>query len=567
MRVGRPVVRECRLLPCALLIGCLTNVDPKSDEGGAVAAPEVDGEPRADHRQPSWVWTVPDGATGFRVRIDGSAWSALDVDTTWFTATSELADGEHLFEVAASDAEGLHGPSAAFTTSVVPVAREGDGFWRQDRAMATSPLGHPCAIARLTTSLDEVHAAQDAGADLIEIGLADAGASLVDLLADPALRAGDQVLLLDLDGTEPNAGSLQAVLDLLAEHRDDYARAGRHVVLRTPADQRAVLDMARGLLDGGSYLLLRPYIRFAVTFGRDEATRAQIIDAADRGAHLVDLEHRSPELMTLRTLLRARGVGVAVHGLPAAAGDVFAAALRESVDAVTTEAPVELVRAVVERPGALFHVDPSGDLDAAAESLPYLGTDGDNLSLAVNGDRQPLLRVGGDDDPLPGGRLVFDPAATRAGPLHDADTLPGGGVLVVLSVRLAETELPDDSIMTLVAKSDHSGWALDLENPEGADPTVMRFSVHAGGEYHYTTVPATRLSTTRAHLIIGAYDGDGEVSLWIDQDATGVAAVVASGGMATNDVPVLLGADPGSQYRYFFDGEINLALGQAWSPP
>jgi hypothetical protein len=540
-----------------------------------VAAPEVDGEPRADHRRPSWVWSVPDGATGFRVRIDGQAWAELDLDTTWFTAPTELEDGEHLFEVAASDREGLFGPSAAFATSVALVERAGDTYWRQDRALATSPLGHPCAIEQPAATLDEIHAAQEAGADLVEIDLVNAagrpaltgdGPSLADVLADPSLRAGDQILMLALEEAEADDAFIRALLDELAAHRDDYARAGRHLVLRARPDQQAGLDVARGLLDR-EHILLRPYVRFAVIFGRDEATRALVLAAADRGQDLIALEYRTPGLMTLRPLLRARGVGVAVHGLPAAAGDIFAAGLRESVDAVAVDAPASLIRTVIERPTALFQLDASGEEDEAADSLRYLDDDGASRSLAINDDGQPLLRVGGDDDPMPGGRLVFDPAATRAGPLHDADTVPGGGILLVLSLRLAETELPDDSIMTLMAKSDHSGWALDLSNPAGADPTVMRFSVHVGGEYHYTTVPATRLSTTRPHLIVAAYDGDGEVALWIDHDATGVVAAAASGDISVNDLPVILGADPGAQYRYFFDGEINLALGQTWAPP
>jgi len=61
------------------------------------------------------------------------------------------------------------------------IEREGDTWWRADRVMATSPLGHPAAIsahnayedglatraANLAETLRILHAAQAAGADLL----------------------------------------------------------------------------------------------------------------------------------------------------------------------------------------------------------------------------------------------------------------------------------------------------------------------------------------------------------------------------------------------------------------
>jgi len=555
---GGPAGRVLLLIPLAWAIGCLSDASPRDDEGGAVAAPEVDGEPLADHRTPSWIWSAPDGATGFRARIDDGEWVELEVDTTWLTAPSDLEDGDHLFEVQARDPAGLAGPSGSFTTTVAPIVRAGDDVWRQNRTMATSPLAHPCAVSPgPAANLGDVHAALDADADLIELDAVDAAS----ILGDPALRAGDQVVVLTL--AETGEAAVRSLLDTLAANRADYARAGRHLVLR---GDRGGLDTVHQLLDTRDYLLLRPYVRTAVSFARDQATRSLVVDSADRGDALVDLDVRTPELMSLRALAHARGLGVAVHGVPESSGDVFLAVLRDTVDAVSVAGSVTDARAIVERADALFFVDPSAVEDETADSLPYRGDDGASRVLAVNHDNQPLLSVGQMDDAMPGGRLVFDPAATRRGSLHDADAPPGGGVLIAVSARLAETELPDDTIMTILAKSEHSGWALDLSNPAGDDPTVMRFSVYVDGAYHYTTVPTAGLRTDRAYLIIGAYDGDGEVGLWIDNDATGVDAVSASGDILNNDYPVLIGGDPGDEYRYFFAGEIDLVSGQSWAP-
>src|SRR5690606_22069332 len=109
----------------------------EADSGANIAAPVVDGEPRADHRRPSWIWTVPAGATGFQVRLDGGAAEELDVATTVYTARADLSDGTHTFSVRARDAEGRLGPEGTFETTVALRA----GFWRTDRAVATSPLG------------------------------------------------------------------------------------------------------------------------------------------------------------------------------------------------------------------------------------------------------------------------------------------------------------------------------------------------------------------------------------------------------------------------------------------
>jgi hypothetical protein len=54
--------------------------------------------------------------------------------------------------------------------------------------------------------------------------------------------------------------------------------------------------------------------------------------------------------------------------------------------------------------------------------------------------------------------------------------------------------------------------------------------------------------------------------MWIDNDESGVTATTATGGITNNDVPVILGADPqgGGAPRFFFDGEIQMALAEAW---
>lgn len=566
----------------------------EEDSGATVTAPVVDGEPRADHRRPSWVYSVPAGAVGFRVRIDGGAFVDLDVATTVYTAPVDLSDGLHTFGVRARDEEGRYGPEGTFDTTVSPIEREGDLFWRADRVMATSPLGHVAAIsahnayedglasagANLAETVRILHAAQTAGADLLELDLVDVGgvprvehddtgnparAALADVLDDALLRAGNQVLFLEIKETTPTEAFVRALLDLLAARRGDYARAGRPVVLRAFHSIRANLDLARTLLDTDEYVLLRPYVRLSVLFSRGAATRALVRDAVTNGYDMVELEYRSADLLTSVSLARSLGLGVNVYTIPATFGEVFVANLRESVDAITVDYPIALSRAVVTDDNAQVFVDVSQQTDATVGAVPYLRTGFPADGLAVNGGGEPLLRIGAESDPLFGARLVFEPAATRSAALYDADALPGEGVFVAVHVRFGTLTLVDGDTMSVLAKTNAGGYGLELFNPTGTAPTVLRFGVYVGGAYRYATIPASALTTTRAHFITCAYDGDGGVRMWVDNDDGAVAIVSATGGITNNDLPVILGADPqAGASRYFFDGELQMALVQSW---
>lgn len=568
--------------------------NPDAGRVGSVAAPVVDGEPRADHRRPSWVWTLPDGAEAFRVRIDGGAWAELAVDTRWYTAPSDLADGAHRFEVQARDAEGLYGPSGRFDTEVALIARDGDSFWRMHRAMATSPHGHVCAIsahnayedglasaaANLTETLRVVHAAQSAGADLIELDIVEAGgqvlvdhddtgatarASLADVLDDAALRSGDQILFIEIKETTPTEAFVRALLDIIAARRADYAHDGRHVVLRTFNNRRANLDHARTLLDSPEYVLIRPYVRLSVLFSRAEASRALIDSAAER-YDMVEFEYRSPELMRHVAQARSLGLGVNVYTIPSAFGEVFVASMRESIDAVTVDYPIAASRRVVEEDNGQFFLDASGELDSSVSTVASHHTGMAVVPLPVNGAGAPRLAVGGPSDPLVGGRLVFESSAMRAARLYDADARAGEGVFLAAVVRFGTLAIPDATTMSVLAKSNTGGWALELRNPSGSEGTILRFGVYVGGAYHYATAPASALTTSRAHFITCAYDGDGGVRMWIDNDAGPVMVVSTRGGVVNNDVPMMLGADPedGGAARFYFDGEIQMAMVQAW---
>ncbi|UJR82562.1 hypothetical protein [Sandaracinus amylolyticus] len=591
-------------LALVLSVGCASGGGDRTDSGAtledappssSIDAPIVDGEPRADHRRPSWTWSVPEGATAFRLRVDGGLWGDVPLATTTYTAITDLVDGRHTFEVQARDAMGGYGPSGTFETDVV--VREGGGWWRQDRVMATTPYEHVAAISahnayedglataaeNLDATLARMHAAQTAGADLIELDLVDGGeavlidhddtgatarAALSDVLDDPMLREGDQVLFLEIKESTASEPFVRRLLDVIAAHRADYARAGRHVVLRAFHSVRTHLDMARALLDSDEYALLRPYVRLSVLFERNAATAELVSAAASNGYDMVELEYMTRELMTHVVRARALGLGVNVFTVPVAFGEVFVANARESVDAITVDYPVASARAVVEDDNALFFVDASRVTDASTTTIPWYRADTTAQSLAVGRAGAPLLRIGASTDALVFGHLVFESSATRAAPLYDADARAGEGVLLATVVRFARTTIADGTTMSVIAKSDTGAWALELFDAAGEPATVLRFGVYVGGGYQYATVPATALTTTRAHFVTCAYDGDGGVRMWIDDDDTAVTVVSTTGEIANNDVPATLGADPQADgtTRFHFDGAIQMALMQAWGP-
>jgi hypothetical protein len=126
-------------------------------------------------------------------------------------------------------------------------------------------------------------------------------------------------------------------------------------------------------------------------------------------------------------------------------------------------------------------------------------------------------------------------------------------------------DLDEGETSSVLAKSDSGAFSFELYNPSGASPTVLRFGVRVGGSYIYGTYPAASIDSADSHFLIGAYDGDGGVRIWVDGNQG--TAGSASGGVTQNNVDVLLGADPQgpSGTRFFFQGKIQQALVQNWT--
>ena len=93
----------------------------------------------------------------------------------------------------------------------------------------------------------------------------------------------------------------------------------------------------------------------------------------------------------------------------------------------------------------------------------------------------------------------------------------------------------------------------------------LRFVVHVNGGYSYATTPLIGLNGTNSYFIIGAYDGNGAVRLWVN-NVERMASASISGGVTLNNSPVVSGTAPqgATVRRYFFKGKIQQVMVQKW---
>ncbi len=577
------------------------DIGPTEDLGPVdppTSAPQVQGEPSAGHPHPTWLWTVPEGAASFRLRLDGGDWTPVDVEVTAYTAAEPLAAGAHLFEVQALNADGLTSPSGSFETTVKYFERP--GYWDGvARDVAVAPSGnlaaisaHNCYLAFIDgpTSLEAtrtmIQEAVAGGADLIELDIKEEGgliyvdhdddgtvdgALLADVLDLPELTDTDQIVYIEIKETETTVAFVADLLDLLDARREHYARNGRPVVLRTFLSKFDNVDLARDLLGSGAYPLIAPYVRLSVLFSKNDypglvVFNEKITELAEDGFGMVEFQYQSRNLMAKVGQAHSLGMGVNLWTIPSALGSVFISALRDQVDALTTDLLVATARSAVKDENILVRLDASAQA-ADAASMEWTQADGVPALAGINGPGQPTGASWGVDESLFGTVLAFDPDAAQFLPFGDVDCAPDGGLLVTASVRFDRLALEDGETMVLIAKSDMAGWTLELHEPPGMDPAELRFGVFVDDGYHYAAVPADWvLDESDGFFIIGAYNGNGPVRLWVNNDADAVLSDEVTGGVVNNDSQLLLGADPQGDAppRYFFDGVIQQVTVLHW---
>ncbi len=292
----------------------------------------------------------------------------------------------------------------------------------------------------------------------------------------------------------------------------------------------------------------------------------EIAQAAVSGYGMVEFHYQDRDLFGKLVYARSLGLGINVWTVPVPMGEVFVTGLREEVDAITTDWPVDKARAAVEEDNVLVYLN-TWDQPHDGDTVTWHKED-DGLSLAgINGPDRPSGEEWGVGQGLFGTVLAFEPEGSQHLPLYDADCLPDSGVFVTAAVRFDDLDLEDGETQVILAKSDMAGWTLELHDPPGEGEVRIRFGVFVDDLYRYAYVPVDWvLNEIDAFFLVGAYDGDGQVRLWVNNEDEAVVGEGVSGGVVNNDSLALLGADPhgAAKPRYYFDGVIQQAMVLRW---
>lgn len=84
-------------------------------QGVMTSAPVVSGITPTSETQPSWTWTIPEGAIKIRYNLNDTQWTETEISTTSFAPASPLAEGSHTLEVQAMDASETWSSSGSHT--------------------------------------------------------------------------------------------------------------------------------------------------------------------------------------------------------------------------------------------------------------------------------------------------------------------------------------------------------------------------------------------------------------------------------------------------------------------
>jgi hypothetical protein len=474
-------------------------------------------------------------------------------------------------------------------------AKSNRGYWESvERKFATTHFGNVAAIAahncyvesgkdsveNLDLTLRKIRKAEIAGADLIELDIKHEGGEIyvshddngntkgalfLKVLEDQALSNSDRPLFIEIKEDQPNSRIIEMILEQIIE--SGLAEKKTPIVFRAFDSRRRNLTLLKSALKKKQFKFLADRImlhEFIQHNNRqsDRNFHNRIRRASKSGFHGVEFRFDAPGVWGGINYAKSLGLGVGLFTIPEPFGEVFVASFREDVDVLVVDYPIDKSRSVVEDRNGLIHLN-ANDIKTDASEFTYRSNQSES-KVVLNLPTSPILQVYPAGHPFCG--QAFGLLENRFATLHDADNSTGEGHLVSACVGLEDTNIPDGSTQSIIAKTDAGGFGLELHNPPGVSSTVLRFGVRVENSYVYATAPTNLLSNQRNHHIIAAYDGDGGVRMWIDGSNRSVKVSNATGEVVQNDSPVVVGADPqGSKdRRFFFRGLIQNIHVQSW---
>ena len=571
-----------------------TGSEPSSDSGELDSSEEpllpgpgaasVEGEVSAGHGFPLWKWSFPEAVLEVRFRINAGEWVETTGQQGTHTADTELSVGGHNFEIQGRN-EGTEWSEITSFETTVRYFESNTGYWSMaERAFTKSPLGHHMGIVchncyrtdswdqatNLQETAQALQSAIDAGADLLELDIkveegvwyvehddigGTHGAFLSDVLLLANLQDGDQPLFIEIKERNPTEGQIAQLIEQLVT--SGYAVNGRPVVLRTFQTRLNNFDYAMMVLE--DYPFHKPYFRFHVIFNADERDNIEdfqflLTEAKNAGYHGVEFSRRTPNLFSLLHKAQSLGLATAMWTVPELMGEIYCAGFREKLDALITDYPIADCKTVAQEDTNILYLDVS-QTPTTATSIEYLYNGNQVGSHSIDSIDTPTLGSS-TDGVLSGSYLRFDSASQQSMLFHDGDNESDQGYFLMMVVQMDILGGTGWDVQALASKADSGGFALELENSWGNN---LRYGVRVDDGYEYATLDTFHLSTDQLHYIIGTYDGNGRVRLWVDGSDSWVSTSgVLSSGVVQNNSPIRIGADPEGQSgaRYFFDGKV-----------
>jgi hypothetical protein len=237
--------------------------------------------------------------------------------------------------------------------------------------------------------------------------------------------------------------------------------------------------------------------------------------------------------------------------------------LRDDIDALITDYDISQCRVVAQEDTGLMYMNTStlgSDLDVvwhrSDDTAEYTALGSASLPATIT-------RVSGSG--LYGTALLFDADRSESIAFYDADNDEHSGYFLMTTVEFDDLDLESGEVQAIFSKADAGGFALEIYDSLWGPR--LRFGVHVGSRYHYAERSLSGIDSNQAHTIIGAYDGNGRVRMWLNHSDDGVdESDSLTDGVTRNDSPVTLGADPEgtSATRYHFSGRIQTAQLQTW---
>lgn len=479
-------------------------------------------------------------------------------------------------------------------------ACDGKPYWHGvTQALPTTPYGRKTAVSchncyvlgssnadSLTKTLAMVNDGRGKVADLIELDIKEEGgvvyvehddnnggtkgALFAETIADPTLKASSKILFIESKETTTSEAYVRKVLEALKAN--GYATAGRPVVLRAFDGVSGNLSVARKLLATADFIAMRPHFRLQVLFSRGDGNdiaslQTRIKGAKDKGYHGVEFEYQTPNLFSAIKYAESMDLGTNVWTIPVGVGEVFVTTLRDEVDALTVDYPVDKARALISDNNGLVYLN---TWKQSGSSVQWFRHHLLSNSMPLGAADRPSLVTSPLGGTLFGGALAFDATKAQHMPLYDADNQPTDGYLVSTVVTFDQPIVPAGETSVLLGKADSASFSLELFRKSGGSEAdaVLRFGVFVGDEYRYATYPANKLQSGPSYIVTGAYDGDGSVWIWVNNSsADSTTAGPVKGGVKQNDSPIVIGADPQgpTSTRFYFSGKVQMVLVQNWT--